>query len=78
MKIVNLTVVILNSISAMKWTANKEEANKFLQTRWFVFSGQYNGKNRSKALVKYKFSSKLFGDDFGMSLVTFPSESFDG
>ena len=36
MKILNLTVVILNGIGAMKWTANKEEANKFLQTRLFV------------------------------------------
>ena len=51
MKIVNLTMVILNSVSAMKWTANKEEANKFLQTRLFVFSGQNNSKKQFTALV---------------------------
>ena len=48
MKIVNLTVIILNSVSAMKWTANKEEANKFLQTRLFVFLSQSHSKNRSE------------------------------
>ena len=51
MKIVNLTVVILNSVSAMKWTANKEEANKFLQTRLFVLLSQSNSKKQVRTLL---------------------------
>ena len=48
MKIVNITVVILNSISAMKWTANKEEAHKFLQTRLVEVENSIFTQNGSK------------------------------